>query len=176
LLGQPVLASGGKAGKGRAPNLDWKLAIKLFPRNSKVTAGARASDLPVVFSGKAPEAAVAQSYDEVDWVKSAKDKDAWAALDGKRVTMKIVIRDAGNSYLLDDVKKDEFADFTIYGPLGDESGGLPMHVYVKRGTKHERLMTGAKSYRSGDPEQTYIVRGVARTNRCLLIESIERAD
>lgn len=176
LLGQPVLATGGKAGSGRAPNLDWKLAINLFPKNAKVTAGARASDLPVVFGGKAPEAGAAQSYDEVDWVKSAKDKDTWAALDGKRVTMKVVIRDPGNSYLLDDVKKDDYADFTIFGPLGDGSGGLPMHVYVKRGTKHERVMNDAKSYRSGDPDQTYIVRGVARSNRCLVIESIERAD
>jgi hypothetical protein len=47
LLGQPVLATGGKAGTGFAPAYDWHDAIRLFPKNPKVTAGAVAKDLPV---------------------------------------------------------------------------------------------------------------------------------
>jgi hypothetical protein len=46
LLGQPMIATGGTAGTGLMPALDWKEALALFPRNPKVKAGARASDLP----------------------------------------------------------------------------------------------------------------------------------
>jgi hypothetical protein len=47
VLGQPVIATGGKAGTGFAPAYDWRDAIKLFPKNPKVTAGAVATDLPL---------------------------------------------------------------------------------------------------------------------------------
>ena len=43
-------------------------------------------------------------------------------------------------------------------------------------TKHERLMQGAKSYSSGEPEQWYTLSGIARENRQLVIESVERSD
>lgn len=51
LLGQPVLATGGKGPEGFAPNYPWQKALQLFPKNPKVTAGARAKDLPVSFAG-----------------------------------------------------------------------------------------------------------------------------
>jgi hypothetical protein len=47
MLGQPVIASGGAAATGLMPALDWKEAVALFPKNPRVTAGARAVDLPV---------------------------------------------------------------------------------------------------------------------------------
>ena len=49
LLGQPLIATGGEAGTGFMPAMDWKTAVGLFPRNPK--AGARASDLPVQLTG-----------------------------------------------------------------------------------------------------------------------------
>ncbi|MDX2012306.1 MAG: hypothetical protein SFW67_19070 [Myxococcaceae bacterium] len=52
LLGQPMLATGGKGPEGFAPNFPWQKALQLFPKNPKVTAGARAKDLPLVFAGK----------------------------------------------------------------------------------------------------------------------------
>lgn len=62
------------------------------------------------------------------------------------------------------------------GPEGIDSGGLPMRAYVKRGTKWERVLQNAKSYSSGPPAQTYVVKGVGRTNRQLVVEAIDRAD
>jgi len=50
LLGQPLIARGGKAGEGFMPAFDWRQATALFPKNPKVKAGARASDQPVKFA------------------------------------------------------------------------------------------------------------------------------
>ena len=177
MLGQPVYATGGKAGSGLAPNLPWKEALNAFPKNPKVKAGARAKDLPVVFSGTGGGggAEAQHNYEQVDWTKG-KSKDTWAAFDGKHVTMKIVIKDDDSNYYLSDIKKDDYQCYSIWGENGDKDGGLPMKAYVKRGTKHERVMQKAKSYRTGDPDETYIVKGVARENRTLIVESIERAD
>jgi hypothetical protein len=49
LLGQPVLASGAQGPVGFAPRYPWQKALQLFPTNPKVSAGARAKNLPVVF-------------------------------------------------------------------------------------------------------------------------------
>ncbi len=49
LLGQPVLATGGKGPEGFMPRYPWQKALQLFPKNAKVTAGARAKDLPLGF-------------------------------------------------------------------------------------------------------------------------------
>lgn len=49
LIGQPVLATGGQGPAGFMPRYPWEKAVSLFPKNPKVTAGARAKDLPVVF-------------------------------------------------------------------------------------------------------------------------------
>ena len=45
MLGQPVLAKGGKMPEGFAPAYDYKKAAKLFPKNPKCTAGARRTKL-----------------------------------------------------------------------------------------------------------------------------------
>lgn len=176
IIGQPMIATGGKVSSGLAPNYPYMEALTLFPKNSKVTAGARAKDLPVSFNGSAPKAEEAHDYAETTWAASALNADAWAKLDGKRVVMKIVIRDPDNQYKLGDLKKEEWAAYTVCGPEGIDSGGLPMRVYVKKGTKQERVMQNAKSYSSGEPSQTYLLRGIARENRQFAVESAERAD
>lgn len=50
LIGQPVLATGGKGPEGFMPLYPWDKALKLFPKNPRVTAGARARDLPLTFA------------------------------------------------------------------------------------------------------------------------------
>ena len=174
LLGQPVIATGSVAGTGFAPAYDWQQALLLFPKNPKVTSGARAKSFPVSFSG------VARSEAQFDYADSswdvAKDAGKWSALDGKRVALKIVIRDPDNQYQLDDVKKEEYQAFTVTGLEGTDSGGLPMRMYVKRGTRHERLLNDAPSYSSGTPRAFYVVKGVARAPRQMVVEVIERAD
>lgn len=175
LLGQPVMATGSVAGSGFAPAYDWKQALLLFPKNAKVKSGARASNFPVQFAGVARAAAPAASYAEVPW-ETAKNRDAWAALEGKRVSLKVVLRGSDTTYQLDDVKKDDFQSFTVFGPEGIDSGGLPLRGYVKRGTAQERVVQQADSYSSGTPSQTYVISGVARGNRQLVLEAISRAD
>ena len=59
----------------------------------------------------------------------------------------------------------------------DDSGGLPMRCYIKRGTKYERVMKNAKWVQGGaKPEETYIIKGIPRENRQMIVEVIERAD
>lgn len=175
LMGQPVIATGSKAGSGFAPAYDWAKAVQLFPKNSKITAGAKASTFPAKFTGAAPKAETAYDYDESSW-DVAKSRDTWEKLDGKRVSLKVVIRSTDNQYMLEDIKKDDYLCFTAAGPEGNDSGGLPLRLYVKKGTGPERVVRQAKSYSSGTPQQTYLIKGVARSNRQMIAEAIERAD
>jgi hypothetical protein len=175
LLGQPMIATGGKAGDGFAPAYDWKAATQLFPRNAKVTAGARAQTFPAKFTGKGPEAGPSYDYAESSW-DVAKSRDAWDKLDGKRVQLKLVIKDLESQSQLPDVKVEDYQPFSVYGPEGIDGGGLPMRVYVKKGTRLERLVRNARSYRSGTPEEFYVIKGVARANRQLVAEGVEKAE
>ncbi|MDP1825773.1 MAG: right-handed parallel beta-helix repeat-containing protein [Archangium sp.] len=175
LMGQPVIATGGKPGSGFAPAYDWAKAVQLFPKNPKVKAGARASTFPAKFTGKAPEAEVAYDYDETTW-DVARSKDDWEKLVGKRVSLKLVIRSTDNQYFLDDIKKDDYTCFTAIGPEGNDSPGLPLRLYVKKGTRPERVVRQAKSYSSGPVQQTYVIKGVVRSNRQMVAEAVERAD
>ncbi len=174
ILGQPVIATGSVAGKGFAPAYDWKSALQLFPKNPKVTQGARAQSFPVSFTGVARTEQTFE-YTETTW-DAAKASDAWDKLGGKRVSLRVVIKDPDNQYRLDDLKEREWQAFMVTGPQGADSGGLPMRMYVKRGTKHERVLQQAKSYSSGDPQEFYLVKGLARPNRQLQVEVIERTD
>lgn len=174
VLGQPVIATGGVAGKGYAPAVDWKDAIKLVPGNRKVTAGARPSDLPVSFHGVERKTEEHQ-YQEVAW-EVARSSDAWEKLEGQRVMLKVVLRSRDNTYQLPDAPKETFQAFTAHGPEGIDSGGLPLRAYVARGTRHERVVQNAKAYSLGTPDQTYVIKGVVRSARQLLVEAVERAD
>ena len=175
LMGQPVFATGGKAGSGFAPAYDWAKAVQLFPKNPKVTQGARASNIPVSFTGKAPTAEVAYDYADTTW-DIAKDKEDWGKLKGKRVSLKVVIRSTDNGYQLDDIKSDDYTCFTALGPEGSDSPGLPLRLYVKKGTKPERVVRNAKNYSSGPVEQTYVIKGVVREGRQMIAEVVERAE
>jgi hypothetical protein len=175
LLGQPVLATGGQGPSGFVPLYPWDKALKLFPTNPKVTAGARAKDFPVSFTG-VTRTEEAHEYQDVTWADAAKSAGTWEPLDGKRVAMRVVISRIDNQYQLPDISKDEYTAFMVTGPEGSDSGGLPMRVYVKKGGKTERVVRQAKAYSSGTPEQWYTLKGVARGNRQMIAELIERAD
>lgn len=175
MLGQPVIATGGKAGSGLSPPYPWDKAMDLFPKNPKCTAGARAKDLPVKFTGVA-RTEESHDYDEVAWNDAAADKNKWEALGGKRVSMKVVIRRVDNQWMLPDAPKEQFTVFLVTGPDGNDSPGLPLRVYVKKGGKAERVLNNAKDYSSGAPDQWYFIKGVAKTAKQMIAEIIERAD
>jgi len=112
-------------------------------------------------------------YAETNW-ETAKNRDAWEKLKDKRVWLKIAIKPPDNTYQLDDIKKEEYQAFKVQSV--DDSGGLPMYCYVKKGTAMERVMKNAKDFGTGKPEETYIIKGIARQNRNMVVEVIERAD
>ncbi|HEX7898562.1 MAG TPA: right-handed parallel beta-helix repeat-containing protein [Planctomycetota bacterium] len=174
MMGQPVIATGGQAGTGVAPAYDWKKALELFPKNPACKAGARPVPLTVKFEGIV-RSEEAHEYAETTW-DVAKSAPEWEKLDGKRVMLKVAIKSGDNQYLLPEVKKEERSAWQVSGPLGTDSGGLPMRVYVQRGTRHERVFNQAKGHGPGKPEETHIIKGVAKPNRQMLIEAVERAD
>lgn len=175
VLGQPVIATGGQAGTGMAPMYDYKKAVALFPKNAKVSSGARASDLPVKFSGAAPVAEAIHDYQDVSW-DTNKSASSWDALSGKRVSMKVAIMGEDTSYNLGDAPKEQYLSFKNVGPGGIDDGGLPMRAYVKRGTTAERAVQNAKTYSRGTPDQAYVIKGIAKENRQMIVELVEAAD
>lgn len=175
MLGQPVIATGGEAGKGLSPAYPWEKAMNLFPKNPKITAGARAKDLPVKFIG-VDRKDESYEYTEVNWDSDAANKDAWEKLNGKRVAMKVVLNRVDNQWYLPEAPKESFTVFVCTGPDGSNSPGLPLRGYVKKGSRQERVVNSAKSYSSGSPEQWYVIKGVAKTNKQMIVEVVERAD
>jgi hypothetical protein len=173
MLGQPVIAKGGKATEGLAPAYDWKKALELWPKNEKCRAGARAQKLEVKFDGTERKEEE-HEYAETTW-DVAKNQGEWEKLDGKRVMLKIAIKGIDNQWFLDDVKKDEYECFLVTGPEND--GGLPLRCYVKRGTRFERAVKQAKGVStSSRPEETHVLKGIARTKKQMVVEVVEKAD
>lgn len=174
ILGEPMIATGGQAGVGRAPAYDWKQALAMVPKNAQCKAGARPFREAAQFHGVV-RAQESHDYAEASW-DVAKNADKWAALDGKRVALEIAIQSSDNQWMLDDVKKEDYECFKVVGPEGIDSGGLPMRCYVKRGTTAERAMQRAKGYSRGTPDELFRLKGIARQNRILVVEAVEKAD
>ncbi len=174
MLGQPVIATGGKGPEGFMPLYPWKSAINLIPKNPKVKAGARAAPQPVKFEGIERKIEI-NSYEDSNW-DAAKDRSSWEKLANKRVSLKVSLRPIDTQYQLDDIKKEDYAAFQVHGPDGTDSGGLPMRCYVKKGTQFERIVKNAKDSSRGKPEETYIIKGIPRQNRNMVVEGVERAD
>jgi hypothetical protein len=145
--------------------------MKVFPKNSKITAGARAKDLAIEY-GKGGPVAAAEKYDyqQTTWDDAGSNKSEWQKLVGKRVSLVVVVRDPDSGWALDEINKDEYKAFSVTGPEGTEAKGLPTRFYVKKGSKAGKVLDNAKSYSRGDPEETYTVSGVAKDNRQLIIE------
>lgn len=174
MLGQPVIATGGTAGTGVAPAYDWKLAMKLYPANPACKAGARPVACPVAFTGIA-RVAEEHEYAETTW-EVAKNAAEWAKLDGQRVQLTIAVKSEDNQWKLSDIAKEQYAVWLIGGPEGTDSGGLPLRVYVKRGTRFARAFQQAKGYGPGKPEEVHVITGIARAGRQLVVEGIEEQE
>ncbi len=174
MLGQPVIATGGKGPTGYMPLYPADSVVNLIPKNPKCKAGARQIPLEVKFEGIERKEETFE-YAETNW-ETAKDRSKWDALDKKRVFLKVTLKPADNTYQLDDIKKEEYQAFKVTGEQGNDSGGLPLYCYVKKGTRFERVMKNAKDWGNGRPEETYIIKGIARTPRNMVVEVIERAD
>lgn len=172
LLGQPVIATGGKGPTGYMPAYPWQSAVNLIPKNPKCKAGARQMPLPVTFAGIERKEETFE-YAQSTW-DDAKDRAKWSAVEQKRVSLKVAIKPIDNQYQLNDIKKDEYTAFQVMS--FDDGGGLPMRCYIKKGTRHERVVKNAKDFGTGKPEETYIIKGIARENRSMVVEVIERAD
>jgi hypothetical protein len=114
-------------------------------------------------------------YAETTW-DAAQAAAEWAKLDGKRVMLKVVIRSEDNQWLLPEVNKDERAVWTVCGPAGSDSPGLPLRVYVLRGTRFERVFRQAKGYTTGPPGELHLIKGIAKANRQMLVEAVEKAE
>ncbi|MFO1076946.1 MAG: right-handed parallel beta-helix repeat-containing protein [Planctomycetota bacterium] len=173
ILGEPMLATGGQAGSCRAPAYDWQQCLKMVPKDAGCTAGARPFREAASFTGIVREE-TAYEYAETPW-ETAKNASSWAALDGKRVAITVGIERVDNSFKLDDIKKDEYEAFILCSPQGLD-GGLPMSGYAKRGTTAERGLSNAKMAERGAPDQLYVISGVARANRTIVVEKVVKAD
>jgi hypothetical protein len=97
-------------------------------------------------------------------------------LKDKRVSLKVSMRPIDNQFQLEDITAAQYTPFQVHGPEGGDSGGLPMRCYVKKGTKYERIVKNAKDATRGKPEETFILKGIARQNRNLVVEVVDRAD
>jgi len=174
IMGQPLIATGGKGPEGLMRAYDWKHALTLFPKNDKCKAGARIVPLEVKFEGIERKEETFE-YAETNW-DAAKDRGSWDKLGNKRVSLKVSLRGIDNQYQLEEITEAQYAAFQVHGPEGTDSGGLPMRCYVKKGTKYERIVKNAKDSSRGKPEETYIIKGIARQNRNMVVEVVERAD
>lgn len=176
ILGQPMIATGGTAGTGRAPAYDWKQAMAMLPKNAQCKAGARPFREVAKFTGVARvDASAGQDYAETTW-DVAKSADAWNALDGKRVALKIAVDRVDNQFFLEDVKKEEYECFTVVGPLGIDSGGQALRCYVKRGSTAERVLQKAKGSPRGVPDELHLLKGIARGRRTMVVEAAAKTD
>ena len=100
MIGQPVLATGGKGPSGFMPLYPWEKALQLFPKNPKVTAGARAKDLPVSFTGVARERDEPRVPGGHLGGHREERRRRGTKLEGKRVAMRVVIRSIDNQFQL----------------------------------------------------------------------------
>lgn len=157
-----------------APAYPWQQALACVPRSSSVRAGARPVDLAVSFDGVA-RVVETHRYSPTSW-EVARSAPEWAKLEGQRVELLVAIKTEDNQYLLAGVSAETHLAFQVGGPEGTDSGGLPMRCYVARGTRVERAVKQAKGYGPGKPEQRHLLRGIAKGNRQLLVEDIERQD
>src|SRR6185503_8253587 len=162
MLGQPVIATGGKGPEGFMPAYPWQSAVNLIPKNPKCKAGARVVPLEVKFEGIERKVETFE-YAESKW-DVAKDRNGWDALKDKRVWIKVSMRPIDNQFQLEDITAAQYTPFQVHGPDGGDSGGLPMRCYVKKGTTR------------GKPEETFILKGIARQNRNMVVEVVERSD
>jgi hypothetical protein len=53
---------------------------------------------------------------------------------------------------------------------------LPKRAYIKKGTRHERVVKAAPGYRSGKPPEVHVIKGVVRKNGEFVADAVERVE
>src|SRR5205814_8689535 len=99
MLGQPVIATGGKGPEGFMPLYPWKSALTMVPKNPKCKAGARPAPQPVKFEGIERKEETFE-YAESSW-DAAMNRDSWDKLEKKRVSLKVSVGPPDDTYQLD---------------------------------------------------------------------------
>jgi hypothetical protein len=177
-LGLPLIAKGGRAAQGVAPA--WKLAsaLKLMaPGNKAVKAGARAKDLPVVFTGdEAPVAsAPKRDYQKAELKKYVRDA---RSVDGKPLEMIVALGTGVSPRGMDEVKNGNYKAIYLCVP---EAHGTQIYGWYPKGTPTQKFLDPLAKHSYGcsyKPERVYRVRGVIHAIRGVpkagfMIDSVE---
>ncbi|MCX7024727.1 MAG: right-handed parallel beta-helix repeat-containing protein [Spirochaetes bacterium] len=174
MLGQPLMAAGGKAADGFAPAYDWKKAIKLFPRNKAVTAGARILKLEAKFAGIArPDPTEGKAYAEVSFEEL---RDNWAKYQGKTLAIKVAI-DAfdENCSFPAGYAKDTWRALGFYGTEGKK--GALVRAMVKKSSLVERAASGAPALKEWvKPEALYTLKVTVLEKGYVAVDAIEKVE
>jgi hypothetical protein len=172
--GAAAASPSGSSSPRFAPAYPWQHALTCVPRSPSVKAGAHPADQTVKFEGIV-RVVETHTYAATTW-EIARNANEWAKLDGQRVELLVAIKSEDNQYLLPGVAKETHLVFQVGGPEGTDSGGLPLRCYILHGTRFERAVKQAKGYGPGKPEQRHVIRGIAKANRQMIVEEVERKD
>jgi hypothetical protein len=74
-------------------------------------------------------------------------------------------------FQLDDIRAQDYACYLFSSPDGS---GLPLRCYVRRGTKVQRAFEQAKGFATGKPTELHLLRGIAREQRQMVVEAVEK--
>ncbi|MFO0593983.1 MAG: right-handed parallel beta-helix repeat-containing protein [Myxococcaceae bacterium] len=165
IMGLSLIATGGKAGSGFAPMYDYKKALTLFPKK-ELKAGAHQVALQVRFDGIVREEP-SFAWEDSDWDALIGDPGKLA---GKRVAVKVSIRNEDNKYLTPNIDQAAYASWNFMKPL---DSGRAKNVYVKRGSKYERVLRNAKVPGPGEKaKEVYVIKGTVQANGDLVADVI----
>ncbi|MBL8911874.1 MAG: right-handed parallel beta-helix repeat-containing protein, partial [Archangium sp.] len=169
IMGLNLIATGGKPGEGFAPMYDYKKALSLFPKKPS-NVGAKKVALPVKFEGIVREDP-SFSGEDTDWDTLIADPTKLA---GKKVVIRAAIRGEDNKYLTPGIDQAVYASWYFMKPLDN---GRAKNVYVKRGTKFERVLRNAKNLGPGEKAvETFVIKGTVQQNGDIVAELISKED
>lgn len=169
MMGLTLIAKGGKPGEGFAPLYDFKKALTLFPKKP-LAAGAKKVALSAKFDGVVREDP-SFTWDDTDWDTLVADPTKLA---GKRMAVRVAIRGEDNKYLTPGVDQAVYASWNFMKP---NDNGRAKNVYVKRGTKFERVLRNAKSLGPGEKAvETFVIKGTVQQNGDLVADVIVKED
>jgi hypothetical protein len=176
LLGQSLIATGGKAAEGFSPAYDWKKAIKLFPRNPAVKAGARQIKIDVKFTGiERKDPTAGQSYQEIAYAELA---DNFKDYQGKRVAVKVSFGNWAESSWVPAAYADRtnWTCVEFYGEEGKK--GSPQKALVKKSGSAEKVIKGAPALKEWQkPEALYVIKALVLTDKGYVeIEAAEKVE
>ena len=133
-----------------------------------MSAGARKLKLPVEFKGIVRDEPVFATEDAA-WATLSSDP---ASLLGKRIAVKVAIEGLDNTWG-EGVSQALLVPVRVFAP--DGGTGLPKRVYVKKGSRHERVARSATPVFGGQkPTEVYLVKGLVQARGEIVADSLER--